>query len=125
LPSIGSGGKVERGEGEGEKTEGEGPFAGGPSPNWRCRYHLPPAPPPGIAQDFHHSVDGDPPPPPTRCRFLTGLPTLPEVPANRHSRWEDMRLYNYSVPVIGRSKLRFPVLGEQEYAARAQRAALR
>lgn len=38
---------------------------------------------------------------------------------------EDTRLYNYGVPVIGRSKLRFPAPREQEYAARARRAALR
>lgn len=39
-------------------------------------------------------------------------------------RWmpsgEDTRLYNYGVPVIGRSKLRFPAPREQEYAARAR-----
>lgn len=38
---------------------------------------------------------------------------------------EDTRLYNYGVPVIGRSKLRFPASRKQEYAARARRAALR
>lgn len=38
---------------------------------------------------------------------------------------EDTRLYNYGVPVIGRSKLRLPAPREQEYAARARRAALR
>lgn len=38
---------------------------------------------------------------------------------------EDTRLYNYGVPMVGRSKLRFPAPRKQEYAARAQRAALR
>lgn len=38
---------------------------------------------------------------------------------------KDTRLYNYGVPMIGRSKLRFPAPREQEYAARARRAALR
>lgn len=53
------------------------------------------------------------------CCFLTTM-LAPRMPSG-----EDTCLYNYGVPVIGRSKLRFPASREQEYAARARRAALR
>lgn len=69
--------------------------------------------------DWVHLHRVDVSPPPTGSRFLT------TTPSRGDAFGEDTRLYNYGVPVIGRSKLRFPAPRVQEYAARARRAALR
>jgi len=80
LPWVGSGGKGGREGGEGEKTEGEGPFAGGLNPNWRCRYYLPPAPPPGIAPRTSTTLSMV-----TRHRRRRGVVSLPAFLPYRRS----------------------------------------
>ncbi|KAL2749598.1 hypothetical protein V1477_002538 [Vespula maculifrons] len=68
-----------------------------------------------------------PPPPPP---YLTNSPTASPIATTFRfgsfllSPGEDTRLYNYGVPLIGRSKPRFPASREEENAARVQRAAL-